>query len=235
MRVAWVCVALLTGLAAGAAPVPKDTLPIPPVTEEHLKASKENLRRIALAAHNYESTNGFFPTNVADKNGKALLSWRVAILPYFQDDDGKLATQFRLNEPWDSDHNKALIEKMPAVYAPVRVKAKAGETFYQVFAGPGTPFGGKRGLPIVAITDGTSNTAMAVEGGTPVVWTKPDDLPYDPKKPLPKLGGLFDGDFHAALCDGSVVLMKKDYDAGEMRKLITHADGEVLDIDKLKK
>jgi hypothetical protein len=29
--------------------------------------------------------------------------------------------------------------------------------------------------------------------------------------------------------------VKKDYDAGEMKKFITHNDGEILDIDKLKK
>jgi hypothetical protein len=68
-----------------------------------------------------------------------------------------------------------------------------------------------------------------------VIWTKPDDLPFDANKALPKLGGLFDGEFHVAVCDGSVILVKKDYDADEMKKFITHNGGEVLDIDKLKK
>jgi hypothetical protein len=39
---------------------------------------------------------------------------------------------------------------------------------------------------------------MIVEAGEPVIWTKPDDLAYDPKKPLPRLGRLSDKGFHAA-------------------------------------
>src|SRR5262249_50192721 len=43
-----------------------------------------NLKQIALAMHNYESANGHFPRAVVDKDGKRLLSWRVAILPYLE-------------------------------------------------------------------------------------------------------------------------------------------------------
>ena len=42
-----------------------------------------NLKQIALAMLNYESANGAFPKPaITDKDGKPLLSWRVAILPY---------------------------------------------------------------------------------------------------------------------------------------------------------
>jgi hypothetical protein len=232
MRATLTCAVLFAGLAVSAAPVPKD-LPVPAVTDEHLKASRQNLKEIALAFHNHHDANMRLPNNVRDKNGKALLSWRVQILPYLEED--KLYLEFKLDEAWDSDHNKKLIEKMPKHYAPIRVKAKAGETFYQVFTGAGAPFGGKQAPGFVGITDGTSNTGMVFEAGAPVIWTKPDDLVFDAKKALPKLGGLFDGDFHVAVCDGTVVLMKKDYDAGEMKKFITHNGGEILDIDKLKK
>ena len=57
----------------------------------------------------------------------------MVILPYLGEED--LYKQFKLNEPWDSVHNKKLIPKMPRIYAPIRVKAKEGETFYQVFTG----------------------------------------------------------------------------------------------------
>ena len=233
MRAMCTCAVLFAGLAA-AAPVPKEP-PVPPVTEEHLKASRENLKNIALAFHNHHDANGRLPNNILDKNGKALLSWRVQILPYLDDDDAKLFGEFKLDQAWDSDHNKKLIEKMPKIYAPIRVKAKAGETFYQVFTGEGAPFGGKQGPALVAITDGTSNTGMVFEAGAPVIWTKPDDLVFDANKALPKLGGMFDGEFHVAVCDGSVVLMKKDYDADEMKKFITYNGGEVLDFKKLQK
>ena len=74
-----------------------------------------------------------------------------------------------------------------------------------------------------------------VEAGEPVIWTKPADLPFDEKKPLPKLGGLFDGEFHVGLCDGSVMLVKKNFDEKEMKSLITPSGGEVINLDKLRK
>jgi hypothetical protein len=234
MRTILACAVLFAGLAAVAAPTPKAD-PVPAVTEKHIAASQENLKQIALATINSaDANNGQMPTNVLDKDGKPLLSWRVAILPYIEQD--QLYKQFKLDEPWDSDTNKKLIEKMPKIYAPIRVKGKAGETFYQVFYGEGALFGPKQQPRFPAsITDGTANTGLVFEAGEPVVWTKPADLPFDAKKKLPKLGGMFDGEFNVALCDGSVMLVKKDFDETQMKHFIMPADGEVLDIDKLKK
>jgi hypothetical protein len=232
MRTTLACVVLFAGLAGAAAPVPKDA-PLPEVTPEHLKASQENLKQIVLAFHNYESAYAHFPLNVADKNGKELLSWRVLILPYIEQQE--LYQQFKLDEPWDSENNKKLVEKMPKLYAPIRVKAKAGETFYQVFYGENAVYGPKLKPTIVGITDGTSNTALVVEAGTSVVWTRPTDVQFDEKKALPKLGGLFDGEFHVGMCDGSVIAIKKDFDEQQMKYLIMPADGNVIDFDKLKK
>jgi hypothetical protein len=234
MRATLACAVLFTGLAAVAAPVPKEP-PLPPITQELLDTSRDNVKEMALAMHCFaDVNNGRMVTNITDKDGKELLSWRVALLPFFEQDI--LYKEFKLDEPWDSEHNKKLIEKMPKIYAPVRVKAKAGETYYQVFYGKGALFGPKQKPQFPAsIPDGTSNTAFVVEAGESVIWTKPADIPFDEKKPLPKLGGMFDGQFHVGLCDGSAVLLKKDYDAAEMKKLIMPADGQPFDIDLLKK
>jgi hypothetical protein len=236
MRAASACAVVLAGLVAPAAPVPKEP-PVPAVTPEHLGASRQNVKQIVLGAHFHADTNvGRLPTDITDKAGRPLLSWRVALLPYIDIELEKLFDQFKRDEPWDSEHNKKLIEKMPKVYAPVRVRGRVGETYYQVFSGKGALFGPKQQPTFPgSIPDGTSNTAMVVEAGESVVWTKPSDLPFDEKKQLPKLGGLFDGDFHVGLCDGSVIFVKKDYDAVEMKKLVTPADGLVIDFDKLTK
>jgi hypothetical protein len=219
---------LFVGVVGAAAPVPK-AAPVPAVTIEHLIASEKNLKEIGIAFHNYHDANAFLPTNIMDQNGKEILSWRVAILPFLEQSD--LYKQFKLDEPWDSENNKKLIEKMPKQYAPIRVKAKAGETFYQVFYGEGALFGPKQKPWILGITDGTSNTAMVVEAGEPVVWTKPADIPFNKEKALPKLGGLFGGEFHVCLCDASVVLVKKDFDEEQMKFFITPNGGEVIDVD----
>src|SRR6476646_454448 len=61
------------------------------------------LKQLALAFHDFADKNGgAFPTDaIRDKNGKALLSWRVALLPFLE--EGTLYKQFKLDEPWDSD------------------------------------------------------------------------------------------------------------------------------------
>jgi hypothetical protein len=158
----------------------------------------------------------------------------VALLPYIEQE--ALYKQFKLDEPWDSANNKKLIEKMPKTYAPVRVKAKAGETYFQRFVGKDALFNEKGSdYKLSTIPDGTSNTALVVEAGNPVIWTQPTDLPFNPKAPLPKLGGLFDGDFHVLVCDGSVSTFKKNPDEAEMKKVIMPADGNPIDFAKLRK
>ncbi len=78
-------------------------------------------------------------------------------------------------------------------------------------------------------TDGTSNTILVAEAGTPVPGTKPEDIPYDPKKPIPELGGYFEGGFCAALADGAVHFYKKTIPESILRALITRAGGEAVD------
>ena len=167
------------------------------------------------------------PNNVLDaKAKKPLLSWRVHLLPSLEEE--QLYKQFKLDEAWDGDTNKKLVEKMPTVFAPIRVKAKPGETFYRGFTGAGTVFEAGARYGIAQIPDGTSNTVGVVEAGEPCVWTKPDDLMFDEKKPLPKLGGLFDGDFHVALMDGSVQSVNgKKMDAAAFKGMLVRNSGLV--------
>jgi hypothetical protein len=217
----------------GAVPVPKDKQKKQPKEskEELAKNRKQvpgQLRKIGFALHSYHDTYNLFPAAaITDKNGKALLSWRVAILPFLG--EKKLYEQFKLNEPWDSKHNKALLKKMPKVYAPVSRKARdAHVTFFRPFVGNGAAFEPNRGVRISEVTDGTSNTFFVVEAGEAVPWTKPDELPYNPKKALPKLGAMFTDGFYALYMDGSVRLIKKKVDASVLHLLITRNDGQVI-------
>ena len=101
-------------------------------------------------------------------------------------------------------------------------------TSYQVFTGGGTIFEGPEGISIAEIPDGTSNTTMIAEAAEAVPWTKPVDLTYNAKEPLPKLGGLFKDGFNMAFADGSVHWVKKDVKPEWLRAAITRNGGEVF-------
>jgi hypothetical protein len=225
---------LLTGVVFGcvaltfAAPTLKEK-DEPPPTKEQAKKTVNNLRHIGLGFHNYHDVFNCLPQNVM-KDGKPILSWRVHLLPYMEEEE--LWKSFKLDEPWDGPNNKKLIAKIPDIYKPVRGKAAEGETFYQMLTwdrGLLRPKGDK--VPFAAITDGLSNTFFAVEAYTPVIWTKPDDIPYNPKE-LPKLGRSFDGDIHVLMGDGAARKMKKTIDAETLRRMIVPNDGQVVDVNK---
>src|SRR5262245_21985652 len=127
------------------------------------------MKKIAVAVHEHLDATGVLPDDIKDKNGKPLLSWRVAILRHL---DKKLFEQFKQDEPWDSKHNKKLLAKMPDVFRSLRVKLKGkGNTVYQGFHGGDAIFGRVQPLGIAGIPDGTSNTILAVEGSVGVPWT----------------------------------------------------------------
>src|SRR5579872_2102693 len=147
--------------------------------------------------NNYAANNGnrLLPAASRDKDGHPLLSWRVLLLPYLE--EGELYKQFHLDEPWDSEHNLALLPRMPRTYA-TTAEPTVGKppftTFYQVLTGPDTPFEITAGPRFPEDFGGkTSGTILVVESFEAVPWTKPQDIEYDPNKPLPKLGGVFTG------------------------------------------
>jgi RNA polymerase sigma factor (sigma-70 family) len=136
--------------------------------------------------------------NVYSADGKPLLSWRVAALPALS--QGGLFEQFKLDEPWDSDHNKRLIERIPAIYAPLGSRTSVpGGTFYQAVTGPGT----WAALPsVLSPTVRNFDALMVVEAGQAVPWTKPEDVAYDSNGLAPRLGGMVgDGRFSLVTLD----------------------------------
>jgi len=194
--------------------------------------SMNNLKQLALAMHNYESTHGKFPGQAnLSPDGKPLLSWRVHMLPYL--DEQNLYEQFHLNEPWDSAHNLELLDHMPPTFQNPNFPSRH-ETVYLAFSGPKTPFADGRAPAMRDIRDGLSNTIMFVEADPDhaVEWTRPADLSFDPDDPALGLGGLRPGGFNAVFWDGSVQFIKNLIDPEILSQLINPADGTVIsDID----
>jgi hypothetical protein len=196
--------------------------------------SSNNLKQMALAMHNYNDKYGHLPEAIPDPKlqGPTKLSWRVALLPYLEQDN--LYRQFHHNEPWDSPHNKTLLTQMPKVFAhPGHPEENAqGLTYYRVFTGEHAPFAPGRPARIPAsFPDGLSNTILIVEAADPVPWTKPDELAYDPNKPLPRLGGHSSQGTGVAMGDGFVVFVPATVSETTLRRAIDPADGQPLGAD----
>jgi prepilin-type processing-associated H-X9-DG protein len=189
------------------------------------KVISNNLKELVLAMMNYHDySDGRLPLAVLRDqelgNRGQPYSWRVALLPFLG--EGELFSQYRRDEPWDSPANKAVLARMPRVFAaPGSARAEDGFTHYQVLVGPGTAFE-RPDLRVVwgDFQRGASQTILIVEATDPIPWTKPEDLSYAPDGPLPKVGGLVGNGFHAMFADGHVRWIEADQQESALRTLV---------------
>lgn len=195
-------------------------------------------KQVGLAMHNFHDIYRKFPIEdlypaYFDAQGKPKLSWRVWILPFM--DQQSLFEQFHLDEPWDSPHNLPLLDQMPDVFRHPGDPTDSTTTRVQQFTGPGAPFlsvllnGRYSSLKINQITDGTSNTLMAVEAGADkaVPWTSPDDLPFDSTNPIAAMGQLSEF-FVGLFFDGNARRLSTPISPALLKAYITHRGGEVI-------
>jgi hypothetical protein len=200
-----------------------------------IKARKKDrmyrAKMLALAMWNFESTYGSFAPHASySDDGKPLLSWRVYMLPFLEETE--LYRRFKLNEPWDSPHNRKLISEMPEVFLSKGLaNAQEGKTGFVLPNAEGTAFHGKKGTVIRDIKDGTSKSIMMAEAAPEhaVIWTKPIDWNVDLKKPTNGLVSAQDTEILFVFCDGSVQFYPVTIDRERLRLLILIADGQPAD------
>jgi hypothetical protein len=192
--------------------------------------SANNLRELGLALYCYEENHNELPKRASrDQDGKPLLSWRVELLPYLGETE--LYNEFRRDEPWDSEHNIKLLEKMPEVFRYPKSEAKPGMTVYVA------PYGVKtiwdlEMAKFANVADGVSNTIMITEvtDSAAVPWTKPDDFDMATGNLLEAFGLSFTGG-HCAFMDGSVRFISRTIAEETFKALMTPEGGEAIDID----
>ena len=213
---------------------------------------------IGLAFHNAASTNNqLMPLAIVDADGRPLLSWRVALLPFIGQE--QLHREFHLDEPWDSPHNILLLPRMPEIYAcpSSPIPPSEGITLYVAAAGPGMFFDAPEpipgtamiGVPLSAIHDGTSNTILVLESGrnNGVPWTSPQEMTVDIDEAIDVLREAMTVDIDKAIDalreaktnhffvvrtilfgDGSVREISQQIDATTLRALFTRDAGDVV-------
>jgi len=196
--------------------------------------AQNNMKQMGLAMHNLNDSQGHLVASLPAKDGKPGLSWRVAILPYIEQEN--LYRQFKLDEPWDSPNNIKLLDQMPYVYRNPRLPHPLNQTGYRIFVGNGAMFehgkktllnvGGKKAPDEIQVGDGLSNTIMIVEGTDSVPWTKPDEFVFQPNGALPSFGPTGDPVFMVLLADGSTKAIPVGTLANLIKDAITANGGE---------
>lgn len=165
--------------------------------EAYTSQSKNNLKLLTLGLHNYLSTYGHFPPAVVlGPDDKPWHSWRVLILPFI--DQVEMYNQYRLTEPWNSEHNFKIAETIiPTFNDPIHNDQKSTYTHYAAALGSDTILntikfdGTEAGLTkslvdctrLADIKDGTSNTILlgTINPAEKIVWSEPRDIDIDTK------------------------------------------------------
>jgi len=200
----------------------------------------KNVKEIGLAFQSAASVNqDIMPLAIVNADGRPLLSWRVALLPYLGEE--AIYREFHLDEPWDSPHNLTLLPRIPRVYECLRAPHAVGITPYVAAAGSGMFFDAPEPIPgtqtigvsIGAISDGTANTILLFELGqnNGVPWTSPQEVTVDIDEAI----DLFreaqvnhPGVRMTLFGDGSVKTLSQQIDATTLRALFTRDAGDVV-------
>lgn len=216
---------------------------LPSMERQKRFKSANNLKQIVLALHNYHDVYKRLPPAVVrDATGKPLYSWRVAILPFLEQQN--LHNQFDKSQAWDSPANIAISNMALEVFrSPGDGSCAANGTNYFVVLASGKNFNeqtflgdGKRQNSFAAITDGTSNTIAVLElKGIAGSGAAPNDPEFDK---LDLVIGNQSGQLHpvqatglqVAMADGSISFLPSTTDAETLRRLLLCSDGQVVTI-----
>lgn len=216
--------------------------------------SRNNLKQLGLAMHNYHDVHSAFPrgtADVADLKPEERTNWLVELLPYM--DQPALYEQFDREKAWDAEENDLWSKtEVPILRHPASKTRKTKDgyptTDYVGIAGVGAEaltapnaikgagiFGYNRQTRLRDVTDGLSNTMMISEAsGNKGAWSRggTGSLRALTKKPYVNgpdgLGGPTADGFNVGFGDGSVRFLSKDIDPKVLEALATMAGGEVV-------
>lgn len=162
----------------------------------------------------------------------------MLLLPFL--DQKSLYDEFRLNEPWDSPHNRQLLDRMPPTYRlHTRIDPSRNMTDYVAIVGEETPWPGSEPRSHEFISDGAANTILIAEFvGHDIPWTKPEDLMFD------EMDMTVDSD--KGICsilsppafvtaDGIVGFLPVNTPRDTVRALLTAQGGETFNLNEIQK
>lgn len=214
--------------------------------------SKNNIKQLLLAMHNYHDTFRHFPQGTVpneDLEIEERLSWLISILPFA--DQAPLYNLVDMEAGWKEGDNRGLFETLIPTYLhpsdPQHQVEGYGGTHYIGMAGLGPKgptlpandpkagvFAYDRATRMRDITDGTSNTIAIGETADPGPYAAGGRATI---RPLNKqryinggngFGSRSPGGANFGLADGSVRFISENIDPEVMEALSTISGGEVI-------
>ena len=183
---------------------------------------------VGLAMHNYyASENHLPPKYIADENGKPLLSWRVALLPYIE--QLAMSRAITRDKAWDDEAN--LIHSQTLIPLYCDVPARGAKTTLRAPVIAGSLWGGNRpATEFRDVIDGTSNTIAVIDApeAAAIEWSNPEPWVLSADDPA---ADVFGGRDHVTMLflDGSVrVFTREELDNDTLRALLTIAGKEIV-------
>ncbi len=201
--------------------------------QRQIRGDAQKLMQMGLGMHNYHDVHRHFPRigRFDEQKKQPLLSWRVHLLPFLGHEP--LYREFRLDEPWDSEHNRKLIGRMPDVYlSTLRKPTTPGTTTFVRTVGPDMICTGtEKETGFRDIQDGTSNTVLIFEVGekNAVIWTKPTDFTFDKATIREAFFQRFEDSALVCLADGSNCVVPDTISDDTLLAIFTRAGGETVD------
>ncbi|WP_417391949.1 DUF1559 domain-containing protein [Gimesia sp.] len=191
-------------------------------------AASNHLKQIGLGLLLYHEEHQTFPAGATlASNGTPLHSWQTSILP-FMDQTG-LFEQIDFEKPWNDPVNQPSFQQQVPAYLVPGTEEKFSPEGYALshFVGNELLLQQKEGMPLSQITDGESNTIMAVDRGDdfkawgdPANLARPADVIGPDKKTLLPGGNLI------LFSDGRVQFVSNQINPRILKALSTPAGGE---------
>ena len=190
--------------------------------------SQNNLKQLGIAIHTYHDVyNELPPAVVKDADGKPLYSGMVLLLRFVEQD--ALYSQFDLSKAWDDPANLNLSHQMiPVFMNPASTDTRPGHCDYMLVGGPKAMLSDAGKCTIMNVSDGTSNTIMAVEvgsGNSLESWAKP--VAWDPSMPFDSPDPAM---VNVLMGDASVRALPKTTPVQTLRLLSDRQDGTPVNI-----
>lgn len=207
--------------------------------------SRNNLKQIGLALHNYHDVFTVFPPGgTFDRVGRGHHSWQTFLLPFT--DQAPLYNTIDFDVPWNETRNQPQMQTGIPVYfnpgVPADRHARESDQFDSAgyglshYAANGRVLEGNGKLAIKQVTDGTSNTILAGEVNAQFKpWGDPTNM-RDPALGINRSPAGFGGPWNPErggaqflLGDGSVRFLRNDIDPRILDALSTPNGGESLE------